>query len=91
MYESICPNWLSVNCIEMDTCKDFHLKCDQSEPECKRRTKMWNLMIGGNHPGVLENHPSFTEMYMCSGNEFIDSDACEGDSGGNYRFSYIYF
>ena len=43
---------------------------------------MWNKMIGGNHPGVLENHPSFKEMYMCSENQLIDSDACEGDSGG---------
>jgi hypothetical protein len=46
---------------------------------------MWNKMIGGNHPGVLENHHSFKEMYMCSGNQFINSDACDGDSGGNYK------
>lgn len=45
------------------------------------RKKFWSAIIDGNHPKVLENHPSFQEMYMCAKANFKEADACKGDSG----------
>ena len=82
VYESVCPNWLSLDCMDMDQCKAHYNDCDNSDPDCRERKKFWSAIIDGNHPKVLENHPSFQEMYMCAKANFKEADACEGDSGG---------
>ena len=66
----------------MDTCKDYHNNCDESSKDCKDRKNVWKVTIGGNHPGVLENHPSFKQMFICAEGNPVDSDACKVDSGG---------
>ena len=68
--------------MDMAQCKAIHNDCDPLAPECRDRKELWNNMIGGHHPMVLENHPSFSQMYMCAKASFRAADACEGDSGG---------
>lgn len=85
VYESVCPNWLPLNCMDMNLCKELHTNCDSYDPDCGERQKLWNAIIDGNHPNVLESHPSFSQMYMCANTNLEEADACEGDSGGKIK------
>ena len=85
VYESVCPNWLPLNCMDMNLCKELHTDCDSYDTDCRERKKLWNAIIGGNHPNVLESHPSFSQMYMCANTYLEEADACEGDSGGKIK------
>ena len=59
-----------------------HNECNSHAPECRDKKNLWNHIIGGHHPLVLENHPSFSQMYMCAKASFRAADVCKGDSGG---------